>query len=195
MAIRQMGATTNNRRLKRKNQIVDLEARLSQFPATLAAAERRKQQEATAKFREDQLAQERAAQRQSQKQHKDTLRFQREAAQKTMGLEAAKLGTTVMSSDIGMDFGKKGTVGKQPFDASADHKALSAGGGPKSEGFFSGMNVGGGLQGALGGAGLGWGLANMFGKGKTSKWLGAGLGALGGFTLGSGLLSGSLFNV
>ena len=191
MAIRQMGATTNNRRLKRKNQILDLESRLAQFPATLAANERRKQQEATAKFREDQLAQERASQRQAQKQHKKTLAFQRESAQKTMGLEAAKLGTTVMNSDIGMNFGKKNVAAPNTKDMMSPNMA----GAPKSEGFFSGMNIGGGLQGAMGGAGLGFGLANMFGKGKTSKWLGAGLGALGGFTLGSGLLSGSLFNL
>lgn len=195
MAIRQAGAVTNLRRLKKRNQIAELEGRLSQFDRTLAAAEARKQQAQTAKFREDQLALEQRSQKQQQKQHKQGLAYQREADRKGMGLEAMKLGGSVLSSDIGFNFGQKNPV--QPKTSFQPHgtenRAMTSIGG-NSGGFFSGMNIGGGLQGAAGGAGIGFGLANMFGKGKkTTKYLGAGLGALGGFALGSGLL-GSMFS-
>jgi hypothetical protein len=184
MAIRQMGAVTGSRRLRKKNQILDLEARLSAFPATLAAAERRKQQEATAKFRSDQLAHEKKGQKQAKKQASQTLAFQREQGRKTMGLEAAKLGGSVMSADMGFNIGKKTEA--VPYMPMAGMKGGSGGGS-----MFSNLNIGGGMQGALGGAGIGFGLANMFGKGKKgTKWLGAGLGALAGGAIGSGLLSG-----
>jgi hypothetical protein len=184
MAIRQAGAVTGSRRLRKKNQILDLEARLAAFPATLAARNQRQQQEATAKHRADTLALEQKSQKQQHKQAKQTLGFEREQSRKAMGLEAAKLGGSVLSSDMGFNIGKSNKTPYIPMTGMKDSGSA-----------FSGLNIGGGVQGAVGGAGIGFGLANMFGKGKKgTKWLGAGLGALAGGAIGSGLMSNMLFS-
>jgi hypothetical protein len=167
MASGQMFATSGQRK-KKRNQLTELRARQEMFPQILAAEQAAELQRKEEEFRNKQLAQE-------QKQYKSKMKFQREESRKMMGLEGAKLGTTLLSADLGFDIGKP--------------SIKPAGTNPSGENVVAtkeGFNLGGGLQGGLSGGLLGFGLGSMFGSGK-KKWIGAGLGALAGGILGGGL--------
>lgn len=203
----QLARVTGNRRLKR-NQGAELNARLSMLPEILAAEQAAKQQEETAAYRNKQLALEKRAQRTAERQDKQRLQFQREQASKEMGLAATKLGATGLYKDFGFNVGaRRGGAGTGVQRIKYKDAGLMAGNsGPasysrakslspgtpagKQPGFFSNLNIGGGLQGGLSGGLMGFGLSSMFGGNKKHKMLGAGLGAIGGSLWGSGALSG-----
>lgn len=178
----QMSRVTGMRNLG-FDQTAALRKKQQYLPTILEAEQRARQHEDTMKLERDRLAQE---QSQAQKE----MKFKRDESRKNLGLSIAKFGTTALNSDFlkGMT-GKLGTwkPGDKPTVAASKSAPIQTG---QEVSKFGTFNTGGGLTGALGGGAMGFGLGQMFGKGK-AKWLGAGLGALAGGLLGGGLNIGS----
>jgi hypothetical protein len=174
MAIRrpnQMSAVTGNRSLG-FDQTAALRKRQAYLP-TILAQEREQQRH------KEMMGFERKKLQQTKSLAKKEQRFARDESKKMMGLEMAKLGTTMANSDFVRGLGgKMGSFGSGGFSGSV---------GPAPAGSkFGTFDIGGGIGGAAAGGGLGFGIGSMI-KGGKYKWLGAGLGALGGGLLGGGL--------
>ena len=145
----QLVGVSGNRRLT-PSEIAKLRARQAYLPQILQAEQARKQMRKESQFRKAQLTQEK-------KQAKAGLQFQREESAKGMGLEAAKLGTTIMSADFGTNMGTPKLASQMRPTAGEIGAGAKP---PATQGIYSNMgnlNVGGGIQGAVGGAGLGFG--------------------------------------
>jgi len=179
----QMFGITGARNLKR-NQGAELNARLGLLPGILQAEQAREQMEREDKFRNRQL-------KQSKKQDKQSRQFQKQQNRQAFGLEAAKMGVNLSTSDLlkgGPTIGNmvnkfKGTAPAPggPMGASAT-KPIGA-----SKPFMgSNLQPGVGVSGGLAGFGVG-----KLADGKKGKKMlfGAGAGALTGI-LGGGGLSG-----
>jgi hypothetical protein len=165
------------------------------LPSILAAEQAAEQQQKEEAFQNKQFDQQK-------KQFKKERDFQQEESRKGLGLSIAKFGGTALQSDFGFNVGHRtpiqgrgmgspGAGGRNPADTGSIANAA-----PKGGGFFSGLNAMGGLQGAVGGAGLGFGLGTLLGGGsKKKQLLGAGLGAFGGAAFGSGAISSALSGI
>lgn len=162
-----------------------LQAKIAGLPEVLAARQQRKNIARDTRFQNRQLALQKAAAKQRQREQ-----------QAAMGLDAAKLGLSVGMSD----FGKK-TIG-DAFTAGKGvvNKIPGVNVNPKVSGLpssVSNFNIGGALASGL----TGYGVGNLIGgKNKLKKGLyGAGSGALMGLLTApkggglGGLLSGALF--
>lgn len=180
MAIRrpnQMAAVTGNRRLG-FDQMADLRKRQTYLPSILAQERENQRHKELMGFEKKKLKQEK-------KIAKKELAFSRDESKKMMGLEAAKLGTTMANSEFVRGLGGKlGSFGTGGFSGKV--APMPAG----TKGGMGRFDIGGGLGGAAAGGGLGFGIGSMV-KGGKYKWLGAGLGAMAGGLLGGGLNIGS----
>ena len=154
----QLQVVTRGPRMGRREQIAGLNARLRLLPEILRQRERRQDIATQAgQFNEEMGL------------RKKEMELAKRARQTAMGLEAAKLGATVATSDVGQK-----TLGGMFGGAK--------GGAAGDPGFFGGINTGSVIGGGL----AGYGASQLAGgKNKKKKALyGAGAGAL------TGLLSG-----
>jgi hypothetical protein len=202
---------TKGRKLKR-NQIAELEAKMSSLGDIQAMKVKKQMHESEMDLRNKQFAQD-------VKHKKKTLAFQRETEMKEMGVSAAKTGFGLVTGGGGPTLGQigssiKGGLSKIGLHIDAEGPTSSsprfgglktaggiinqpgAGGigGATPSGFFSGLKPGQLLGSGLAGFG-----ASRFVKGRGKRMLlGAGVGGLmslfggGGFDLG-GALGGALF--
>ena len=186
----QMFATSGDPRLRRKKgrTVADVNAQLGLLPGMLQAETAREQQEQTAQFRSDTLAQEKKALGQQKDIAKEQLKLKREAGTQALGLGASKFGMTALTKDFGMGIGKKSA---SAVANAQGPEAGGVGGQTGGGGFFSNINVGGAVQGAAGGGVLGYGLGTLLKKPK----IGAALGMIGGGLWGGGLLDNAFSSI
>jgi hypothetical protein len=147
---------------RKRNQIAELNARQSMLPSIIANKQRAEDLARAEANKNTQISQFNRQFGLQQSAHK----AQQKASRIGMGLEAAKLGTTIVSQ----------------------HGSKTAGDIFNYKGAGSNINLGA----AAGGAAIGFGLGSAITKKKGGKYLGAGLGALaGGFasSIGSGISS------
>jgi len=179
----QMYGVTGQRKMKR-NQGAELNARLQLLPSIIAAKQDKEQLAADTKFKNKSLRQEKNI-------AKKTSKFQKKQSKQAFGMEAGKLGLNLATSDLLQDGGTQiGNIMNKfkstPAPAPNGPPAKIQG---QKQGYFSGLSIGGGLAGGLGG----YGAASMYGGGKTKKMLiGAGAGGLMGLLGGGNGLSGAL---
>jgi hypothetical protein len=195
MAIRQSGAISGGSR--RRNQIAELNARQALLPQIIANQQRQEEigrQEELNKIQQSQFGRQHGLAEREFAFRRSSAAQARQAADRAsevgLGLEAAKLGTTLSTR-----FGDR-TVGSIAGDVKGmfgGSKAPSTFGGGAAGNFVSNLNVGS----ALGGGLAGFGVSKMLGKkaSKTTKGLagfgvGAALGLLGGGNALGGALSG-----
>jgi len=172
----QMYSTTGKRKMKR-NQSSELDARLRMLPTILAAEQDREQLAIQNKFQNKQLDQEKSL-------AKKGSRFQKQQSKQALGLEVGKMGINLASSDLFKGKSDPGiTPGVDP------QQKITPAAGSSNPGYFSGLTMGGGITGGMGG----YGAASMFGGSKKKKLLiGAGAGALTGMLGGGNGISGAL---
>lgn len=183
----QMGAISNSS-IKR-NQVAELNARQALLPTIIANKNRAEDISRQASQFNKQLSHNQEVFDYQQDADKKAREAQKRAAQVGMGLEAAKLGTTLATQYSGKTFGDLGNSAQNLFSGS--------GGSPATSGMGMGNVVNKLSVGSMIGGGLaGYGVANMMGD-NTKKWqkglgglgVGAALGLLGG---GSDMFSGAL---
>jgi len=182
----QMYGTTGNRKMKR-NQSTELNARLQLLPTIVAAEQDKRQLAVENKFRNKQLSQEKDIARKSSK-------FQKLQSKQALGMEVGKMGLNLAGSDLLQGSGTIGNVmskfkGNNTVTPGVDPQQRITTDSSSGSGYFSGLSVGGGISGGLGG----YGAASMFGGSKKKKMMiGAGAGLLTGLLGGGSGMGGAL---